>query len=174
MRWLGILIVSLFVAVLTVAEGGNALAVPQPDAEAAYAQGDYGTAYRLFLPLAEQGSVQAQERIAEMYDKGLGVPQDPAKAKEWYRRSAEQAAKDAELKMEASQGMAAPSQSVPPQVIYGTASNTTCGVVPLTPMPRSVPTVVPAAWPPAQARPVQPFYVPVPAPSHYHPHWHHR
>jgi TPR repeat protein len=169
MRWLGLLIVSLSIAVAS-----NARAVPQPDAEAAFARGDYQTAYNLLLPLAEQGSVQAQERIAEMYEKGLGVPKDEAQARAWYRRASEQAAKDAELRMEAAQGLGAPSaQYVSPQILPGAANN--YGVVPLTPMPRSVPTVVPAAWPPAapaQVRPVQPFFV-IPPPSLHH-HGHHR
>ncbi len=179
MRWPGLLIVALIFAVAS-----SAHAVPQPDAEAAFARGDYQTAFNLYMPLAEQGSVQAQERIAEMYEKGLGVPQDEARAREWYRRSAEQAARDAEMKMEAAQGMGGQAMPNPSQVqsqvpqyvpvlIVPGAANAAPAVAPLTPMPRLVPTVVPAAWPPAQPRPVQPFYLPV-APSHYHHQWHHR
>ncbi len=173
MRWLGLLVISLVVATAR-----PALAVPQPDAEAAFARGDYTTAFNLFMPLAEQGSVQAQERIAEMYDKGLGVPQDPAKAKEWYRRAAEQSAQDAEMKMEASQGMAAPGQSVPPTVVLGTASRAPA-VAPLTPMPHTAPIVYPAAWPPARpavAPAPQPFFLPYRPTGFHHHHFggHHR
>jgi hypothetical protein len=166
MRWLGPLVILSIVAL-----AGQALAVPQPDAESAYAQGDYVTAYRLLLPLAEQGSVRAQEQIAEMYEKGMGVPQDADKARQWYRRAAEQSAKDAELKMEASQGMAAayPTVAAPmvaPVILGGSRGS---GVVPLTPMPRTTPIIAPAAWPPPPPA-ARPFFVP--APSHYHHHGH--
>jgi hypothetical protein len=171
MRWLGLLIFTTMIAA-TLAMGGIAHAVPQPDAESAFSRGDYQTAFNLYMPLAEQGSVAAQERIAEMYDKGLGVPQDEAKAREWYRRSAEQSAKDAEMKMEAAQGVASPQnaqgqtttiiQYVPVMVPTPTPT-----IVPITPM-RVMPSVRPASWPPVQQRPVQPYYVP--APSHYHHH----
>src|SRR4249919_3132267 len=36
-------------------------------AEAAYARGDYATAFKIWLPLAEQGSAQAQLNVARMY-----------------------------------------------------------------------------------------------------------
>ena len=39
---------------------------------------------------AEQGLAQAQHNLGLMYSKGHGVPQDYAKAVEWYRRAAEQ------------------------------------------------------------------------------------
>ena len=167
MRWLGPLVILSCVAL-----AGHARAVPQPDAESAYAQGDYTTAYRLLLPLAEQGSVRAQEQIAEMYEKGLGVAKDEEKARQWYRRAAEQSAKDAELKMEASQGTAAPNQPVAapiavPVILGG--SRSAPAVVPLTPMPRTTPIVAPAAWPPPPPA-ASPFFVP--APSHYHHHGH--
>jgi len=56
----------------------------------AYERKDYKTAYKLWLPLAEQGFAQAQFNLGVMYDKGLGVPQDYKEAVKWYRLSAEQ------------------------------------------------------------------------------------
>ncbi len=41
-------------------------------------------------PLAEQGDGDAQNNLGIMYDYGQGVPQDDAKAVEWYRKAAEQ------------------------------------------------------------------------------------
>ena len=35
---------------------------------------DYKTAYKLFLPLAEQGNASAQFNLGVMYDNGQGVP----------------------------------------------------------------------------------------------------
>ena len=37
---------------------------------------DYKTAYKLWLPLAEQGDATAQNNLGSMYEKGQGVPQD--------------------------------------------------------------------------------------------------
>jgi hypothetical protein len=52
--------------------------------------GDYATAFREWLPLAEQGYVDAQFNLGVMYDEGRGVPQDYAQAIQWYRRAADQ------------------------------------------------------------------------------------
>jgi len=37
---------------------------------------DYKKAYKLILPLAEQGNVMAQTTLGVMYNKGRGVPQN--------------------------------------------------------------------------------------------------
>jgi hypothetical protein len=85
MRWFALLAASV---VLSLA--GTAGAVPQPDAEEAYQRGDYATAFRIWLPLAQQGSSLAQQNIGRMYERGEGVPQDQQAAMEWYRKAAEQ------------------------------------------------------------------------------------
>ena len=51
---------------------------------------DYKTAYKLWLPLAEQGNAFAQFNLGLMYAKGLGVPQDYKEAVRWFRLAAEQ------------------------------------------------------------------------------------
>jgi TPR repeat protein len=56
----------------------------------AYQAGDYQTALQEWRPLAEQGNLDAQNNLALMYYKGMGVPQDYAEASKWYRLSAEQ------------------------------------------------------------------------------------
>ena len=56
----------------------------------AYERQDYKTAYKLWLPLAEQGDADAQVLLGFMYEKGQGVPQDYKEAVKWYRLSAEQ------------------------------------------------------------------------------------
>ena len=68
---------------------GRAIAGPLDDAVAAYERGDYATAARLYLPLAEQGSAQAQYSLGFMYATGRGVAQDNAAAISWYRKAAE-------------------------------------------------------------------------------------
>jgi uncharacterized protein len=42
----------------------------------AYEIKDYETAYKLWLPLAEQGDAKAQYNLGVMYGKGQGVPLD--------------------------------------------------------------------------------------------------
>ena len=60
------------------------------DGEAALERGDYATAFKEFLPLAEQGDAAAQVTLADMHVFGLGVPRDYARAAQWYRKAAEQ------------------------------------------------------------------------------------
>jgi hypothetical protein len=59
-------------------------------AQDAIAQGDYATAYRELLPVAEQGNGQAQYNIGVAYFEGKGVRQDYAEAAKWFRLAAEQ------------------------------------------------------------------------------------
>ena len=90
MRWL-----SLLIAAIAIVLSGTAFALPQPDAEAAYARGDYATAFKIWLPLAEQGSAQAQLNVARMYERGEWVAQDKRAAMEWYDKAAAQNGRDA-------------------------------------------------------------------------------
>ena len=53
-------------------------------------RGDYQTAFKLWLPLAEQGNVNAQFNLGVMYANGRGVKQDDIEAVKWYRTAAEQ------------------------------------------------------------------------------------
>ena len=69
------------------------------DATDAYNRQDYETAYKLILPLAEQGSAQAQYNLALMYNFGQGVPQDYKEAVKWYRLSAEQGVAQAQYNL---------------------------------------------------------------------------
>ena len=56
----------------------------------AYEQSNYQTAFKLWLPLAEQGNAKAQYNLGVMYGNGRGVKQDYFKAVNWYRKAAEQ------------------------------------------------------------------------------------
>jgi hypothetical protein len=61
----------------------------------AYAERDYATAFKEWLPLAKAGDPVAQNNIGFMYRKGRGVPLDEKAAVKWYRRAAEQGFADA-------------------------------------------------------------------------------
>ena len=61
----------------------------------AYKRQDYKTAYKLWLPLAEQGDADAQVLLGVMYDKGQGVPQDYVLAHMWWNLSGSNGNKDA-------------------------------------------------------------------------------
>ena len=80
------ILVAAFLALVPCA----ALAGPFEDGWAASQRGDYATALKYWRPLAEQGVVEAQHNLGEMYRKGEGVPQNDAKAVKWYRKAAEQ------------------------------------------------------------------------------------
>jgi len=56
----------------------------------AYDRGDYATALKEFLPLAQQGDAKAQWVLGLMYEQGEGVPQDFKEAVRWYRLAADQ------------------------------------------------------------------------------------
>ncbi|MEA2845195.1 MAG: uncharacterized protein QOG78_476 [Rhodospirillaceae bacterium] len=115
MRWLSLLIVSIGIVL-----SGTAFALPQPDAEAAYARGDYATAFKIWLPLAEQGSVQAQLNVARMYERGEWVAQDKQAAMEWYNKAAAQNARDGTMPTMPNVASAVPGTMPPsyPRPIY--------------------------------------------------------
>ena len=53
-----------------------------------FAAGDYAAAYRLWLPLAEQGDAAAQNYIGIHYYLGLGIERNLRQAVEWFEKSA--------------------------------------------------------------------------------------
>ena len=67
-----------------------ALAGPLEDGGTAMLHGDYVTALKLWRPLADQGSADAQFSLGMMYGKGKGVTQDYTEALKWYRKAADQ------------------------------------------------------------------------------------
>jgi TPR repeat protein len=67
------------------------------DGAAAHSRGDYTTARRLWLPLAEEGNADAQTMLGIIYEEGHGVSQDYAAAVTWYRRAADQGHPDAQF-----------------------------------------------------------------------------
>ena len=79
----------LAVAMVAAMLAGTALAGLLEDAAAAYERGDYPTALRIRLELAEQSNPEAQVWLGLMYARGHGVPRDDAQAVQWYRRAAE-------------------------------------------------------------------------------------
>lgn len=56
----------------------------------AYKSADYATARREWEPLAVRGDMIAQYNLGVLYDSGLGLPVDKARAMLWYRKSADQ------------------------------------------------------------------------------------
>ena len=60
------------------------------DALNAFDKNDYGRAFEILKPLAEQGDSNAQGSLGVLYRYGLGVTQDDNKAVKWFRLSAEQ------------------------------------------------------------------------------------
>ena len=66
---------------------------------AAAQSGDFATALREWKPLAEQGHVDAQLNLGQMYYKGQGVSQDDKTAVTWFTLAAEQGHADAQLNL---------------------------------------------------------------------------
>ncbi|MEX4489508.1 sel1 repeat family protein [Haemophilus influenzae] len=65
----------------------------------AYKQSDYQTAFKLWLPLAEQGNADAQFNLGLMYEEGRGVKQDDFEAVKWFRKAAEQGDETAQFNL---------------------------------------------------------------------------
>jgi ATP-dependent protease ClpP protease subunit len=63
---------------------------PYEDGVAAFDRGDYASALRAWLPLAEQGHRSAQFNVAVLHEKGLGAPRDLREAARWYLKAAQQ------------------------------------------------------------------------------------
>ncbi len=69
---------------------GVAAAGPLEDGRAAYQRGDFATAMRLLLPLADEGDAGAQTDLGWLYANGYGAPRDYAEALAWRRKAADQ------------------------------------------------------------------------------------
>ncbi len=65
----------------------------------AYKEGDYETAAREFLPLAESGDHRAMYALGSMYAAGHGVPMDLKEALKWFRKAASYGRPDAQYKI---------------------------------------------------------------------------
>ena len=81
---------SILIGALALGFGGNAIAGPMEDGQAAYDLGDFMTAQLLWRPLAEEGVARAQNNLGVIYENAKGVPQDINEALKWYRLAAEQ------------------------------------------------------------------------------------
>jgi hypothetical protein len=68
-----------------------------PDGVDAYRRGEFASAAALLRPHAEGGDRLAQYLIGRMYFYGQALPQDSARAADWYRRSAMQGYAPAQL-----------------------------------------------------------------------------
>jgi hypothetical protein len=60
------------------------------DGWAAFQKGDYATALKLLMPMAQKGNAVAELDIGIMYFGGKGLPQDRREAAKWFKASAEQ------------------------------------------------------------------------------------
>ncbi|MEM7068523.1 MAG: tetratricopeptide repeat protein [Pseudomonadota bacterium] len=63
----------------------------------AFQRGMYLTAFYLALPEAQAGNAAAQTLIAELYDSGLGIAQDPEEAFSWYKIAANSGNREAQF-----------------------------------------------------------------------------
>lgn len=64
-----------------------------------YDRADYGTALKIWLPLAQEGDPKAQSYVGELAEKGLGQTADYEMAALWYRRAAEQGYAPAQINL---------------------------------------------------------------------------
>ena len=60
------------------------------DAQTAFKNGDFESAYKILNELANKGDVTAKYGLGDMYYNGFAVKQDYNKAFEWYEKAANQ------------------------------------------------------------------------------------
>lgn len=65
----------------------------------AYDRATYSSALRIWMPLAEQGDADAQNKVGEIYARGIAGAPDYALAALWYRRAAEQGLERAQINL---------------------------------------------------------------------------
>nr|MDJ0806011.1 tetratricopeptide repeat protein [Gammaproteobacteria bacterium] len=65
----------------------------------AYDRADYRTSLNVWLEKAQQGDPQAQTYVGEIYEKGLGLPNDYQTARTWYSKAAEQGYSRAQINL---------------------------------------------------------------------------
>jgi TPR repeat protein len=78
---------------------GSARANGLGDGLAAFKRHDFASAMALLRPLADHGDAAAQLHVGIMDAFGQGVPQDKARAIDWYRRAAEQGNGEAQARL---------------------------------------------------------------------------
>lgn len=69
------------------------------DPQKAFEKGDYVTAYKLWVPLAESGDNEAQNYLGIHYYLGLGVERDMDQAKNWFEKAAVNGYPDAQYNL---------------------------------------------------------------------------
>ncbi len=68
----------------------------ETDPVKAFENGDYETAFTLWMPLAEKDDADAQNYLGIIYYLGFGVQKDYKKAVDWYERAAKSGHADAQ------------------------------------------------------------------------------
>jgi TPR repeat protein len=79
--------------------GFSACTDPKLKADAAFESKDYLSALPLYERSAARGNRDAQNRLGQIYEQGLGLPRNYDKSEEWYRRAAESGSTDAQMNL---------------------------------------------------------------------------
>jgi TPR repeat protein len=97
-RFFRLVIFSLSTAfLLCTAVSAPAMAQDYAKGLAAWEAYDFVTASQEWLPLAQQGDAEAQNRMGYMYGYGFGVIQDDTQSMGWYRKAAKQGHIEAQM-----------------------------------------------------------------------------
>ena len=89
-----------------------------------FAGSSYGQSFEETKLLAEQGYVNAQYNLGNMYDRGEGVPENDAEAVKWFRLAAEQGYVNAQYNLGVmySNGEGVPQNDIRAYVWYSVAA----------------------------------------------------
>ena len=93
-----IVLLTLFLAFATVQAAPNPkYQAKYAAAAAAYQKQDFQAAFKILLPLAQQGDKTAQNNVAVLYLDGLGIPKNPKMALMWFAKAAAQGEAEAQF-----------------------------------------------------------------------------
>jgi TPR repeat protein len=65
----------------------------------AYDRANYASAFKVWLPKAQEGDAEAQNIVGQVFEKGLGMSVDYKSALQWYTKAAEQGNSQAQLNL---------------------------------------------------------------------------
>jgi uncharacterized protein len=93
-KLIGLIAVGVLFSIAQAASAG-----PFEDGNAAYDQGDYATALKLWRPLADNGNAEAQFALGNIFYEGQGVLQNYTESVKWFRKAADQGYVHAQYKL---------------------------------------------------------------------------
>lgn len=97
-------LIAATLAIATLVTPQNCWAGPEPSEDlsgalVSYAKLEYQAAFRMLVPLADQGNAVAEEILGFMYSRGEGIARDDVRALAWFKLAAEAGRPEAQFEL---------------------------------------------------------------------------